>query len=213
MRRDASEAAIADQALRAFVDAIVANHHAALAARLRESPGLAQAAFRRGASRAEPGPYFLPDPALYLNSGDTALHVAAACHRPQMVIELVCAEANVRAKNRRGSEPLHVAASGNPDSPRWDPAAQRATVVALLQAGADANAKNLDGTTPLHRAVRTRCAAAVRALLDHGANPAVRTRNGSTAKTLASITTGRGGSGSPAAQAQQQEILSLLADR
>jgi hypothetical protein len=68
----------------------------------------------------------------------------------------------------------------------------------------------MDGATPLHRAVRTRCAEAVRALLDHGANPAIRNKNGSTALNLALHTTGRGGSGSPEAKAQQQAILLLL---
>ena len=80
----------------------------------------------------------------------------------------------------------------------------------LIEAGADPNAQNMDGATPLHRAVRTRCAGAVRALLDHGADPAIRNKNGSTAMQLALHTTGRGGSGSPEAKAQQQEILLLL---
>jgi hypothetical protein len=71
----------------------------------------------------------------------------------------------------------------------------------------------MDGATPLHRAVRTRCASAVRALLDHGADPTIRNKNGSTAMQLALRTTGRGGSGSPEAKIQQQEILLLLQRR
>ena len=121
------------------------------------------------------------------------------------------AGANVRAKNRRGSEPLHAAAFGSPGSPRWDPAAQAATIASLIEAGADPNAQNMDGATPLHRAVRTRCAGAVRALLDHGANPAILNKNGSTGfRIWALFMTGRPGSGSPEAKAQQQEILLLL---
>jgi hypothetical protein len=64
--------------------------------------------------------------------------------------------------------------------------------------------------TPLHRAVRTRCAAAVRALLDGGADPLRANGNGSTPLKLATQTTGRGGSGSPAAKAQQEQIVQLL---
>jgi len=58
--------------------------------------------------------------------------------------------------------------------------------------------------------VRNRCASAVGALLDSGADPAVTNANGSTALQLATWTTGRGGSGSPAAKTQQQEIEQLL---
>lgn len=88
--------------------------------------------------------------------------------------------------------------------------AQSATSACLIKAGADPNAKNKDGTTPLHRAVRTRCAEAVRTLLEYGADPSIRTKNGSTAKDLAVYTTGRPGSGSPEAKAQQREIRLLL---
>jgi hypothetical protein len=58
--------------------------------------------------------------------------------------------------------------------------------------------------------VRNRCAAAVKALLELGADPYARNRNGSTVWQLAHWTTGRGGSGSAAARAQQQEIVELL---
>jgi hypothetical protein len=62
-----------------------------------------------------------------------------------MADKLIKAGANVRAKNRRGSEPLHAAAFGSPGSPRWDPAAQAATIASLIKAGADPNAQNMDG--------------------------------------------------------------------
>jgi hypothetical protein len=62
----------------------------------------------------------------------------------------------------------------------------------------------------LHRAVRTRCAAAVQALLDGGADPKRRNGNGSSAMLLARENTGRGGSGSAEAKAQQKEIVRLL---
>ena len=83
-------------------------------------------------------------------------------------------------------------------------------MVCLVERGADPNAVDANGTTPLHRAVRNRCAAAVEVLLDAGADPQATNRRGSTAIQLAGWTTGRGGSGSPEARSQQQQILRLL---
>jgi hypothetical protein len=64
--------------------------------------------------------------------------------------------------------------------------------------------------TPLHRALRTRCALAVGALLDGGADVGGKNKSGATPMDLATQNTGRGGSGSPEAKAQQQEIVRLL---
>jgi hypothetical protein len=200
-------------ALRQLVDAIVANDGALFSKLIDGSSPLATASFAQGATRQGASPYFIKEIGHYIYAGDTALHFAAVAYRHKMADKLIKAGANVRAKNRRGSEPLHAAAFGSPGSPSWDPAAQAATIVCLIEAGADPNAQNMDGATPLHRAVRTRCAGAVRALLDHGANPAIRNKNGSTAMKLALYTTGRPGSGSPEAKAQQQEILLLLQGR
>ena len=202
-----------EESLRRLIDAIVANDSAVFSRLMDESPALVTASAFGGATRQDPSPYFIKEIGHYIYSGDTALHFAAAAYRHDMADKLIRAGADFRAKNRRGSEPLHAAAFGNPGSPAWDPAAQGATIVCLLEAGADPDARNIDGATPLHRAVRTRCAAAVRALLDHGADPAVRNKNGSTPLQLATRTTGRGGSGSPEAKAQQQEILLLLQGR
>ena len=66
------------------------------------------------------------------------------------------------------------------------------------------------GVTPLHRAVRNRCAAAVRALLDGGGDGSATNDRGSTALDLAGWTTGRGGTGSPAAKAEQAAIVEVL---
>ena len=66
------------------------------------------------------------------------------------------------------------------------------------------------GVTPLHRAVRTRCAAAVKALLEAGADPRRTNGSGSTPMLLATRNNGRGGRGSPEAKEQQEEILRLL---
>jgi ankyrin repeat protein len=204
-------AATQEQSLRQLVDAIVANDAALVSKLLHASPALATASFSDGATRQTPS--FIKEIGHCIYSGDTALHFAAASYRQKMAHQLIQAGANPRAKNRRGSEPLHAAAFGNPASPRWDPPAQAATIVYLIEAGADPNAQNMDGATPLHRAVRTRCAEAMRVLLEHGADPHIRNKNGSIPMQLALHTTGRGGSGSPEAKAQQQEILRLLQGR
>ncbi len=202
-----------DQSLRRLVDAIVANDDSLFSKLIDGSPALATASFAKGATRQAATSCFIKEIGHYIYSGDTALHFAAAAYRYKMCDKLIKAGAALGARNRRGGEPLHSAAFGNPGSPGWDPVSQAATIVCLIEAGADPNAQNMDGATPLHRAVRTRCAAAVRALLDHGADPAIRNKNGSTALQLASWTTGRGGSGSPEAKAQQEEILLLLRPR
>ena len=177
---------------------------------LARSPALSGARFSAGATRQEASRYFIEKIGHYINAGDTALHFAAAAYRFGMARNLVDAGADLRARNRRGTEPLHAAATGNPGSPQWDPLAQGETIAFLIEAGADPNAQNLDGATPLHRAVRTRCAGAVRVLLEHGADPSIHNKRGSTALALARAPSGRGGSGSPAAKAEQQEILRLL---
>ena len=204
-----------EQSLRRLVDAIVANDAVSFSELIDGSPALAIASFTEGATRqaARPSLCFIREIGHNIYAGDTALHFAAAAYRQEMATQLVKAGAKIHARNRRGGEPLHAAAFGNPDSPGWDPAAQTLTIEFLIGAGADPNAQNMDGATPLHRAVRTRCAAAVRALLDHGADPTIRNKNGSTAMNLALHTTGRSGAGSPAAKAQQQEILQLLQRR
>jgi hypothetical protein len=207
-----SKAGTTDHSLRTLVDAIVANHTSLFSKMIAHSPTLATDTFQGGATRQGSSPHsnFLSAIGHVIYAGDTALHFAAASYRPNMVTQLIIAGANVRARNRRGCEPLHSASVGGPDSPRWNPAAQSATIVRLIEAGADPNAQNIDGATPLHRAVRTRCAEAVRTLLQHGADPSIRNKNGSAPVQLAMHTTGRGGSGSPKAKDQQQEILNLL---
>jgi ankyrin repeat protein len=144
---------------------------------------------------------------------DTVLHVAAAGYRADLARQLLRAGADVGAPNRRGAQPLHYAADGLPGSANWNPEAQVATVVCLIEAGADPNAVDKSGVAPLHRAVRTRCAAAVSALLDGGADAQLKNRRGSTPLQLARLNTGRGGSGSPEAKAQQQRIVQILEQR
>jgi len=145
-----------------------------------------------------------------LYAGDTELHIAAAAYRTSVVRQLIEAGADVAARNRRGAQALHYAVDGNPVSHTWNPMAQSETVTALIKAGADPNATDNGGVAPLHRAVRNRCAAAVAALLAGGADPNRPNKSGSTPLQLARMTTGRGGSGTPEAKAEQAEIIRML---
>jgi hypothetical protein len=199
-----------DSQLMALVRAIATGDAATAARMLAASPQLARACFEQGATRQSAQSHFIARIGRYIYAGDTALHVAAAAYRVDVTRRLLAAGADVRARNRRGAEPLHAAAVGGPGSDAWDPPAQAATIALLIAAGADPNALDMDGVTPLHRAVRTRCAAAAAALIDGGADATRRNKGGSTPLRLAQLTTGRGGSGSPDAKAQQAEILRLF---
>lgn len=140
--------------------------------------------------------------------GDTALHLAAAGYRVEIVRQLLAAGADPNAAtNHRRSGPLHYAADGYVSGPAFDAKRQVKTIGELLDAGADINAQDKNGASPLHRAVRTRCAAAVKFLLREGANPTLRNRPGSTPFHLAVQDTGRGGSGTDEARAGQREII------
>jgi hypothetical protein len=177
---------------------------------LAESPALAQQSIDVGATRAVESPYYFEEIARFVYAGDTPLHIAAAAYETGIAEELVARGANVRARNRRGAEPLHYAADGIPGSDAWDPEAQYATIEFLITACANPNAKDNSSVVPLHRAVRTRCAAAVRALLVNGADALARNKRGATPLHLAVQNTGRGGTGSAAAREEQQEIIRLL---
>jgi len=179
---------------------------------LARSPGLARERALEGATRQVSQAHYLHEIEHYVYAGDTALHIAAAAHQENLVRDLIVLGGDVRARNRRGAEPLHYAADGMPASRVWKPQAQAATIACLVRAGADPNALDNNGVTPLHRAVRTRCAAAVQALIEAGADVLAKNKSGATPLRLARQNTGRGGSGSTEAKAQQLEILRLLGD-
>src|SRR4051812_17594951 len=68
---------------------------------------------------------------MYVN--DTALHLAAAGHRGEIVRLLLASGADVNAaRNHRAGAPLHYAADGYVVSPDWKPNEQVKTIRALI---------------------------------------------------------------------------------
>jgi hypothetical protein len=178
--------------------------HKAAGDLLNATPSLATA---RLARRDE---FFLAERLAQVYEGDTALHAAGFSYDQEMARDLITRGADIGARNRRGAEPLHAAVIGGPGSASWNPRCQRDVILYLIEMGADPNAAAAGGVTPLHRAVRNRCSGAVEALLRAGADPRLPNDRGSTASDLARWTTGRGGTGSAAAKAEQRIIIELL---
>jgi len=195
-----------DRDLLALIRRIVAGDADDVRAQLADHPALATVVSTAGAIRTASSPFFFTRIRHYLYAGDTALHMAAAAFEPSIAELLVANGAIVHAKNRFGAAPLHYAADTN----HWSPRAQSATVEYLLSVGADPNAADRLRVTPLHRAVRTRSSPAVKTLLAGGADPRLKNGSGSTPLHLAVQTTGRGGTGSAHARAEQGEIIRLL---
>jgi hypothetical protein len=180
---------------------------------LDAAPDLAIRSVRIGASRQDPDTYFLAPIHHHVYAGDTALHVAAASHRRELAEPLVALGADVRARNRRGAEPLHYAADGSPGAGHRSEVAQREVITYLIEAGADPDAVDKSGVAPLHRAVRTRGSSAVSALIAHGADPRMMNRSGSTPLHLAVQNTGKSNSGSDAAKDEQYQIIIVLLEQ
>src|SRR2546430_10802470 len=122
--------------LMGFVRTVIAGDTAAASRWLAASPDLASACLEEGAARHGPEGYFLDEIKHYLYAGDTALHVAAAAYRDEIAQKLIAAGADVRARNRRGAEPLHYAVDAGPAPPIWYPSPPDATVAPPLASGA-----------------------------------------------------------------------------
>jgi len=142
--------------------------------------------------------------------GDTALHLAAAAHRPLVVAALLEADADSNAENRRGATPLHYACDGRPRAGKTsNPPRQTAIIELLLDAGSDIEHKDKAGATPLHRAVRARNPEAVRCLLERGARvDATHGRQRTTPLHIATRSTGA--SGTKGTHAEREAIVNLL---
>jgi hypothetical protein len=187
--------------------AIIEDDRAQVKVLLNQHPGLAN----NGASEEDRCEMRI---AHWIYAGDSALHVAAAGYRVEIAKMLLAAGADSgSAKNRRRSQPLHYASDGYLESGFWNAERQVAMIRLLLKAGVSIDAKDRNGATPLHRAVRTRCAAAAKCLLDAEANPTIRNKPGSTPFHLAVQNTGRGGSGAEKARTAQREILRAFLGR
>ena len=199
-----------DGALLALFAAIASRDDAGVRRMLDQTPGLATHPLGVGATRQDPRSCFLIPIRHHVYSGDTALHVAAAAHHRGLAETLVAQGAAVRARNRRGAEPLHYAADGHPGADFMDPDAQREVICYLIDAGADPDAIDNSGVAPLHRAVRTRSSAAVSALIERGADPLLVNKSGSTPLHLAVQNTGKSNSGSEPAKQEQRRIIMLL---
>src|SRR5215475_2353684 len=81
----------------------------------------------------------------WLDAGDTALHLAAAGYRTELVQLLLAAGADAHAKNRTKSGPLHYASDGYVTGPAWNSERQVKTICCLLQAGAEVSAPDKNG--------------------------------------------------------------------
>jgi len=193
------------QSFQSLVKAILDDDRARVKELLNKNRALSKA----GAAKA----LLATEIAHWIYVGDTALHVAAAGYRVEIAKLLLDAGAEVgAAMNHRRSQPLHYAADGYLENPNWDAKRQVQMIELLLKAGADLHAWDKNGATPLHRAVRTRCASAVKALLDAGADATLKNKPGSTPFHLAVQNTGRGGSGAEKAKAAQREIIRAFLD-
>lgn len=177
---------------------------------LAADPDLARQCLKVGATRETANQFFFNEIHHYLASGDTALHAAAAAYNVDIATMLLDKGADISARNRLGSQPLHYAMVGGPTTPTWDTEKQAECIVFLISRGADPNSHSKHGAAPLHMAVRQRCARAAATLIKYGAEVRLKNLKGSTPLHLAVQNTGRGGTGSDAAKEQQKEIIALL---
>lgn len=147
----------------------------------------------------------------HLYVGDGVLHLVSAAHRAELITVVIGLGVPVdECRNRRAATALHYAADGVVDHERYDPEAQARAVTELLRLGANPDAVDKSGATPLMRAIRCRAFAAVETLIAHGADWRIANRKGTSTLAMATMMTGRGGSGTRIAKDNQARIVVLL---
>jgi hypothetical protein len=201
-----------DSALLQLMHLIVDDNFERVVALINSSPGLLRQPLATGATRETANQFYFSKITHYLMAGDTPLHAAAAGYRTKIVSFMLKNDADVRARDRLGAEPLHYASDGGPNLHSRDPKRQGETIGLLVKAGADLDSINKLGVTPLHRAVRQRCLSSVTTLVNLGADVMLRNGSGSTPLHLAVQNTGKGGSGSLEAKELQGKIILFLLD-
>lgn len=147
----------------------------------------------------------------WMYKNDTALHLVAASHQYQYIQKVINLGFDPNDnQNRRLASPLHYAADAVIDHPYYDEKAQQKTLKCLIKNKANLNGLDKSGMTPLLRAIRCRSFIAVLVLIKAGADIRVRNTKGSDAMKLASVNSGRGGSGSQKSKQNQIKIIKLL---
>ena len=97
-----------------LVKAIVSGDDETAFRKIDSAPSLAASRFEKmGATRQSAKEYFFQEYG-YIYRGQTALHAAAAIYRVEKVKKLIGAGANVRAADRLGAQPIHLAMIGLP---------------------------------------------------------------------------------------------------
>ncbi len=124
------------------------------------------------------------DPNLQNARGQTALHYFLTRQSGLVISKLLLAHgARCDIKDRHGDTPLHqiLKKKNSPDHLEF---------IALLlnQKDCDSNSQNMDGQTALHLAIENHQYQLVKLLIDHGANPLIKNKNGKTAFDLSCST-------------------------
>src|SRR6185503_20621475 len=96
-------------ALMTLIRAIASRDQQEASRLLEASPALARQGAEIGATRQVSTDYYFKEIEHYVYGGDTALHIAAAAYALEISKKLLAGGAHVRARNRRGAEPLHYA--------------------------------------------------------------------------------------------------------
>ena len=144
----------------------------------------------------------------WIYAGDTALHLAAAGYRVEIMELLLAAGADPNAAmNHRRSGPLHYAADGYVISPDWDAKRQVKTIRCLLDAGADIHAQDKNERHSLAPRGKDAMCRGREVFAASLRDTQRKNKPGSTPFHLAVQNTGRGGSGADVAKIAQREII------